>query len=124
VKLRITLEGQTYDVEVEQVEEPAAPPAALPPLPRRPIATPLPPYAKGRRVPKSDEHTCRSPIGGVVASLAVTVGQAVEKHDLLVVIEAMKMETKLFALGAGRVTVIRAAVGDAVKLGQVLIELE
>jgi biotin carboxyl carrier protein len=75
-------------------------------------------------VVKSDEQTCRSPLAGVVASIGVEVGQAVEKDSQLLVLEAMKMETKLFSLGAGVVKAVLVAAGDPVKPGQVLIEIE
>lgn len=127
MKLRITLEGRTYDVDVELVEEPQTPPqapAANLPL-RRPPSVPLPPPPpRNRRAPRSDEKTCRSPLAGVVVSIAVAIGQKVEKNDLLVVIEAMKMESKILALGPGTVKTVGVTAGEAVKPGQILIELE
>ncbi len=122
MKLRITVEGQSYDVDVELLEEPR--PAAEPlPAPRA-IKPPPPPFGKGRNVPRSDAKTCRSPITGVIVSVAVTCGQKVAQDVTLVVIEAMKMETKILSLGAGTVKNVCCAPGDAVKPGQVLIELE
>jgi methylmalonyl-CoA carboxyltransferase small subunit len=122
VKLRITLEGRTYDVDVELVDGQQPAPAPPPTLAPRAIKPPPPPYS--RRLAKSDDHTCRSPFGGVVASIAVVVGQAVQKNDPLLVLEAMKMETKIFSLAAGTIKTVKVAPGDAVKPGQVLIELE
>lgn len=126
MKLRITLEGRTYDVDVELVEEPQTPPGTpaagiqLRQAPR----VPLPPPPRSRRTPRSDEKTCRSPLAGVVVSIAVSLGQKVEKNDLLAVIEAMKMESKILALGAGAVKTVGVTAGEAVKPGQILIELE
>ncbi len=123
MKLRISLEGKTYDVDVEVVDEtPLLAPAG--PLPVREIKPPPPPFSRGPAAAKSDEKTCRSPIAGVVASVAVTVGQAVQKNGLLLVIEAMKMETRINSLGAGIVKTVLVGAGDPVKPGQVLIELE
>jgi len=124
VKLRITLEGQSYDVDVELIEEAPAAPELLPAPALRAIKPPPPPYSKGKSFQKSDEKTCRSPITGVIAGVPVAVGQAVDKTSTLVVIEAMKMETKINSLGAGVVKTVLVAVGDPVKPGQVLIEIE
>jgi biotin carboxyl carrier protein len=123
VKLRITLEGKTYDVDVEVIAE-AQPAPAPPQISPRAIRPPPPPYDRGRKVAKSDDHTCRSPLAGVVASISVVVGQAVQKNDPLLILEAMKMETRIFSQAAGSIKAIRVAPGDAVKPGQVLIELE
>jgi biotin carboxyl carrier protein len=118
------MEGKTYDVDVEVVPEsqpvPEAPAYSSP----RPVKMPPPAFTRGRRIPKSDEKTCRSPVAGVVTSVAVMSGQTVTKNDLLLIVEAMKMETRISSLAAGIIKSIRVAPGDAVKPGQVLIEFE
>ncbi|MGE5644733.1 MAG: acetyl-CoA carboxylase biotin carboxyl carrier protein subunit [Acidobacteriota bacterium] len=124
MKLKITLEGKTYEVEVEVVDE-SPQPLPAPPIVPRAIKPPPPPYSGGgRKALKSDDHTCRSPLAGVVSSIAVAPGQAVEKNDLLLVLEAMKMETRIFSQAPGIIRTIQVAPGDAVKPGQVLIEIE
>ena len=124
MKLRITLEGTQYEVDVEIVEEPPQAPLAPPAYAPRAVKPIPPPYVKGRRVAASDDHTCRSPLSGVVSSIAVAVGQPVAKNAPLLVIEAMKMETKLFSQAAGTIKAVRVVPGESVKPGQVLIELE
>lgn len=124
MKLRITLEGKTYEVDVEFVQEPQAPPPPPLPIIPRTITPPPPRFARGGRVPGSDEKTCRSPLAGVVASIIVVPGQTVEKNAPLVVVEAMKMETRLVSVAAGTIKTIQVAPGDPVKPGQVLIEFE
>ncbi|HVX66789.1 MAG TPA: acetyl-CoA carboxylase biotin carboxyl carrier protein subunit [Bryobacteraceae bacterium] len=124
MKLRITLEGKSYDVSVELLSEDAPAPQDLPAPAPRAIRPPPPPFAKGKNVPRSDEKTCRSPLAGLVTTVAVAPGDAVEKNQTLVVIEAMKMETKINSLGAGKVKSVLVAPGDGVKPGQVLIEIE
>jgi methylmalonyl-CoA carboxyltransferase small subunit len=72
-----------------------------------------------------DEHkVCRSPVTGIVISVNIGPGQAVQAGDLIVVLEAMKMETNLTAARAGKVKGINVAKGDAVKVGQVVVEFE
>jgi len=118
------MEGKTYDVDVEVMPESQPPPEAPDFSSPRTVKMPPPAFSRGRRVPKSDEKTCRSPLAGVVTSIAVMAGQAVTKNDPLLVVEAMKMETRITSLAAGIIRTIRVAPGDAVKPGQVLIEFE
>ena len=128
MKLRITVEGKTYDVDVEVVDEtqtPPAPPQVPAPSVKPPAARVAPvPYSRARQAARSDEKTCRSPLAGIVVSIAAAVGQAVAKSDLLLVIEAMKMETRILSEGDGTVKAVKVAAGDAVKSGQVLVEFE
>lgn len=126
MKLRITIEGKTYDVDVELVDELAVSPAPLPAATVK-IASPLPPTPpiRGRRgVKQEDDGTLRSPLAAVVVAIAAAAGQRVEKGDLLMVIEAMKMETSIVAEAAGTVKAVPVAVGHAVKPGQALVEFE
>jgi biotin carboxyl carrier protein len=124
--LRITVEGRTYDVDVEVVDEGALPPPSPMPGASVKLAPPVPamPPVRGGRLPKGDHKTSRTPFAGLVISVAVVPGQNVAKGDLLVVIEAMKMESKIVAEAAGVVKAVRVAAGDAVKPGQILVEFE
>jgi methylmalonyl-CoA carboxyltransferase small subunit len=79
----------------------------------------------GAPSPVADENkVCRSPIAGVVAKVPIQVGQTIKANDVLVVLEAMKMETVITAPIAGKVAKINAKVGDFVQGGQVLVEFE
>ena len=83
------------------------------PLAMQPVADGLP-----------DNKVCRSPIAGIVQRVNVQVGQKLQVDDLLVVLEAMKMETNITAHTDGTVKKILASPGEAVKSGQALIEFE
>ena len=131
MQLILTIDGKKYivDVEVIEGEEIRMPDsfheltstiqskqvvAPLPqPLAMQPIADGLP-----------DNKVCRSPIAGIVQRVNVQVGQKLQIDDLLVVREAMKMETNITAHTAGTVKKIMASPGEAVKSGQALIEFE
>jgi biotin carboxyl carrier protein len=65
-----------------------------------------------------------SPIAGSVVEIKGQVGQVVHEGDVILVIEAMKMNTSIAAPGNGKITAIPVAVGDSVREGQVLAELE
>jgi methylmalonyl-CoA carboxyltransferase small subunit len=130
LRLRITVDGKVYEVEVDVFEPEPPGPAYVPPVgsARVPAAAPgIPPPAPARpgAAPVADESkVCRSPIAGTVAKVPVQVGQEIKVNDVLLVLEAMKMETVITAPLAGKVAKINAKVGDVVSGGQVLVEFE
>jgi methylmalonyl-CoA carboxyltransferase small subunit len=129
LKLKITVDGKVYEVEVEAYEPEPAGPVYVPPAgsARVPAATPgaAPPAKPSTAAPVADERkVCRSPIAGTVAKVPIQVGQTITVNDVLIVLEAMKMETVITAPIAGKVAKINAKVGDFVQGGQVLVEFE
>ena len=127
MQLILTIDGKKYrvDVEVEEGEEvrmagafpePTTTMQAypVPIVPATPIHAPTP--ASG------SEKICRSPIAGVVFKVVAQVGQHLEVNDLLVVLEAMKMETNITAHMSGKVEKIFVSVGEAVQPGQAIAE--
>lgn len=130
MKLKLTVDGKVYEVEVDVFEPPPAQPAYVPPGggTRVPAAAPIeaPRRSGGTGAgPTADESkVCRSPIAGVVVRVSAQVGQSIQANDVLLVLEAMKMETVITAPIAGKIAKVNAAVGDAVQGGQVLVEFE
>lgn len=124
MKMRITVEGKAYEVEVEFLDEPGASGMAMAQAgPQMQLATPV--WSPPRRgAPLSDAKTCRSPIAGVVTRILVQVGQKVKENDPVLVIEAMKMESNIASAAAGVVKRVAVASGDGVKVGQTLVEFE
>jgi methylmalonyl-CoA carboxyltransferase small subunit len=132
VKLRITVDRKTYEVDVE-VAQPEHPiygvggyfpmsPARVP-APAPASAVPMPPAGgDSTGAPVNEEKVCRSPISGIVVRVTVQVGQQIQIGDGVLVLEAMKMETDITAPVAGKVSKINVNVGDSVKGGQVLVE--
>jgi biotin carboxyl carrier protein len=134
-KLRITVEGRTFEVQVELVGETpaAAPPAGTAPAP---VAMPVP-TAHGTLAPAvvnvapapapaptgQSADDVLSPLAGKVAAVAVQVGESVEEGAQLLTLEAMKMNTYVFAPKAGRVTAVHVKPGDAVSEGQALVHI-
>ena len=129
MKLKITVDGKVYEVDVE-VSEPEAPhPGYVPPAvptTRLPAAGPAPtaPAAPTSESVADESKVCRSPCAGVVVRVSAQVGQAIQPNDVLLVLEAMKMETAISSPVAGKVAKVRVGVGDAVQAGQVLVEFE
>jgi methylmalonyl-CoA carboxyltransferase small subunit len=120
VKLKITIDGKSYEAEVEILDEEQSSPApefaSYPPLPLT-----APPTAATE---SGDENACVSPVMGLVIKVNVVPGQKVEADEIVVVLEAMKMETLIAAPRAGVVKAIHVAAGDSVKNNQVLVEFE
>ncbi|MGP8245404.1 MAG: biotin/lipoyl-containing protein [Bryobacteraceae bacterium] len=128
MKLKITIDQKTYEVEVEAAEpEPApAPPRGYPVEPaqvRLPAAAaPAAPPAEGP--PVNEEKVCRSPVSGIVVRVVAQPGQNLQAGDILLVLEAMKMETNITAPIAGKASAIKVKQGDSVQSGQVVVEFE
>jgi methylmalonyl-CoA carboxyltransferase small subunit len=127
LKLQIAIDGKTYEAEVEVLEDDATPRqpsfGQYQPLPAT-IQSAPPAKAPVAVESASEAKLCRSPVTGVVIKVHVTPGQAIQANDLLMVLEAMKMETNVTAPSAGKVKSVRVAQGGSVKVGQVVVEFE
>jgi methylmalonyl-CoA carboxyltransferase small subunit len=127
VKLTITIDDKTYEVDVEaaEPEAPILPPRgfAVESAPVRLPAAPIPAAAPAAG-PVNEEKVCRSPVSGVVVRLATHVGQSLQAGDVLLVLEAMKMETNITAPVPGKVAAIKVKPGEGVQAGQIVVEFE
>ena len=126
MRLSVKVDGRTYEVEVEATEPEAPRPAPGVASPARPAPPPrLPAVAAPAGPAVADEgKVCRSPITGLVVRTGAEPGQSFQVGDVLLVLEAMKMETNITAPVAARIARVNVRVGDAVKTGQVLVEFE
>ena len=132
MKYKVTLEGRTYEVEVEagkamcvaeyEAYAPAAAPAAAPVA--APVAAPAPAAAPAAAAaaPVAGEAVT-APMPGNILKVNVTAGQAVKEGDLLVVLEAMKMENEIFAPKAGTVAQVLVSKGSTVDTGATMVVL-
>lgn len=127
-KLRVTVEGKVYDVLVEVLDEgtaAAAPRAAAPVAAPAVVASVAAPAAAPAPAPRGPAGSgdIASPLAGKVVSLDVKVGQAVAEGAQVATIEAMKMNTYIYAPKAGTVAAILVNPGDGVEEGTVMIRL-
>ncbi|HEY2117939.1 MAG TPA: biotin/lipoyl-containing protein [Candidatus Acidoferrum sp.] len=125
MKLKVTVDGKVYEVEVEVAPEPQQ---VLPTFMMQSAAAALPAGVSGGAVASTngdeavdEAKVCRSPISGIVVKSNVRLGQTIEPGDLLFVLEAMKMETEVTASIGGKVAEVKVNAGDSVKSGQVVL---
>lgn len=127
MKMRITVEGKAYEVDVEVLDgAPSAVAAAPVSAPAAPAAAPAPPPPAAPQpalsAKKAGAGEVTSPLAGSVLSIAVKQGDSVNAGDTLLVLEAMKMESNVASPQSGTVSEVLVSAGDAVKSGQVLIK--
>ena len=128
-KFQISVNGKSYEVEVEEIggsytpaPRAAAPALVAAPAQAAPVAAPAAaaPKAAAAPVPAGAE-TITAPMPGKIMSIKVKAGQAVKEGDLILTLEAMKMENEIFAGASGTVKEIRTSEGAAVNPGDVLV---
>lgn len=129
-RYRVTVDGTSYDVTVEDLGGAPAPvsapaPAAAAPAPV--AAAPAPataPASAPAPAPSAEGGTViEAPMPGKILRVSVSVGTAVKAGDVLLILEAMKMENEISAPSAGTVKEIRAREGDSVNSGDALVVL-
>jgi glutaconyl-CoA/methylmalonyl-CoA decarboxylase subunit gamma len=117
--LRITVEGRTYNVTVEVLEEgQLSAPLSAPAVPTV-VSTPAP---KASAAPTgSGEVLC--PLSGKLVSIEVKLGQQVTDGQQVATIEAMKMNTYIYASRSGKIEAISAQPGDAIQEGSIIVRI-
>ena len=105
--LKVTVDGQVYEVEVEALDASEAGSV--------PVAAPPAASGDGEDVP--------SPLAGKVVETIVSVGEKVAEGDTLLVLEAMKMNTLVSVPNAGTVVAVHVSAGDMVEEGQALVSI-
>ena len=151
-KYNITVNGTTYEVEVEEVKNtsaaspaPAVQPAAVQTAaPAQETKAAVAPAAEQKAeasgagaqtaqaaaasaapaaVPEGGTGV-KAPVPGTVLDIRVEPGQQVAQGDILVILEAMKMENEIAAPAAGKVAAVQAVKGTSVNAGDILVTLE
>lgn len=132
MKYKVTLNNRTYEVEVEQGQtmlideyEAYAPAAPAPVAPAAPVAAAAPAAAPAPAAPAGAAlaagEVVKSPMPGNILKINVAQGQKVEEGDVLLVLEAMKMENEIVATKSGTVAQIVTAKGAVVETGAPLV---
>lgn len=125
---KVTLNGKIYEVDVEQGEAtllseyeaslPEVAPAKQDVVPATQEQKAAPAVSSG-----ASDKAMKAPLPGVINAVKVTVGQTVKKGDVLIILEAMKMENEITAETNGKVSKIFVQKGATVETGAPLVEI-
>lgn len=126
---RITVNGTSYDVSVEELSGGAAPVAA--PVAAAPVAAPAPAAAPAAPAPAAPAPAAggagsvkvSSPMPGKILAVKANVGDSVKKGQVILILEAMKMENEVVAPEDGTIASIDVTVGASVESGDTLATL-
>ena len=124
MRLKVTVDGVAYDVEVEVEEEHRAPLGAI-----FMGGGFVPQHAAAASAAAADAgggggDEVKAPLAGTVVRIPAKEGAHIDAGDVLVVLEAMKMETEITASAAGMVQAVLVSVGDTVAGGAVMVRVE
>ncbi|BEP30174.1 biotin/lipoyl-containing protein [Helicovermis profundi] len=128
-KFNITVNGKTFEVEVEEVggssvsapRAVSATPAA--PTPKAAPAPKVAPKAAPKAAPAGG-NSINAPMPGTVLDVKVSEGDSVTDGQVLLILEAMKMENEIMAPSAGKIVSVQVQNGASVNSGDVLIVME
>ena len=120
-KYRVNVNGTVFEVEVEDITGTAA--AAAPAAAPAPVAAPVAAPAPVAAAPAGGESVT-SPMPGNILAVNVTAGQAVKKGDVLMVLEAMKMENEIMAPCDGTIGAVSVTKGATVETGALLCTIQ
>ncbi|HEY3315601.1 MAG TPA: biotin/lipoyl-containing protein [Bacillota bacterium] len=137
-KFRVTVDGQSYDVEIEEIGLAAGRPVRAGDRPTPPGGPAVPPAVPGPAAPARKAAVAKAPaiilppgadgitapLPGVILDVRVSPGQAVKAGQVLFILEAMKMENEITAPRAGEVLRVEVGKGVSVGVGQLLAVLK
>lgn len=116
----VTVNGETYKVEMEPEQKAEKPKVKVKPVAARPATSTSAPSATRANT----QNAVKAPLPGVIVEIKVAVGDEVKPGDSVVVLEAMKMANNLEAEKVGKVTAICVQTGQSVMEGDPLVVIE
>jgi glutaconyl-CoA/methylmalonyl-CoA decarboxylase subunit gamma len=117
-KFRIKIDGKLFEAEVEEIGGSSM--TAAPSAPRQAAASAAPQPA----VFSGSGNAVNAPMPGKIISVKVSKGQQVQAGDVVLILEAMKMEQEIKATSGGTISEILVSAGDTVKKEQALVLIE
>ena len=118
-KFKIKIEGKTYEAEVEEIIDGES--QAVSDIKKEPAAPTVTVPAQAKNISTGSAKTVLAPMPGKIVAIKCTVGQAVKNGEVLLVLEAMKMEQEIKSKTDGTVSEIKVAAGSTVQKEEVLI---
>ncbi|NLM12350.1 MAG: biotin/lipoyl-binding protein [Epulopiscium sp.] len=129
-KFQVTVNGNTYEVEVEELQggqaaaPVAAPVTASAPAPSAPAAPKAAPQKAAASAPATSVPAgatkVTSPMPGTILDIKVNVGDTVKEGDTIAILEAMKMENEIVATASGKIASINTSKGASVNTGDLI----
>lgn len=119
--LKVTVNGTVYDVKVEDVKMGDIKTVETSNVPVQKVKEEK--VVENKVTPTSGNIKVVAPMPGNIWKIKTAIGAKVEKHEVLLILEAMKMENEIVAPEAGTVTNILVKEGDAVEPGKVMVEM-
>jgi glutaconyl-CoA decarboxylase len=129
-KFKITVEGKAYEVEVEELDSGNSNNSSSSQASKvtERVQAPTPkksPASKSKQQPAATGGgIVEAPMAGKIIDVKVSKGAEVNQGDLIIILEAMKMENEIYAPAAGEVTEIMVAADDSVNSGDSLLKIE
>ncbi len=123
-KFLIKVNGNQYEVEVEEVRDSSASSAPVKTAAKAPVAaTPVKPAVKQNDSVPAGASVINAPMPGTILKVNVSKGDAVKKGQVLLILEAMKMENEIKAASDGIVESVNVEKGSSVKVGDLLVAI-
>ncbi len=107
-KYRVNVNGSLYEIEIEEMSAPAT------------MSAPAAPAAAPVSADPAGGQKVEAPMPGTILDIKVQAGQSVKKGDVLIILEAMKMENEIMAPCDGKVTGVNVRKGDSVETAALL----
>ena len=121
-KFQVTVNGNTYEVEVEELGAVASAPCVAPVQVAQAMPKVVAPVAPAP-VASTGAHKGVAPMPGKIVDVKVSVGQTIKEGDLVAILEAMKMENEIFASASGTVASVNTSAGNMVEANDVIISI-
>ncbi len=125
-KFKVTVNGEAFEVEVEEISPARSQIVSLQPVLQQPPSTELPHniFHSRRTSGNLKRGVVASPMPGSINRIKVNVGDQVKKGDILLILEAMKMENEINATDDGTIKEILVKKGQKVSGGDILVIIE